>query len=186
MGNFWRIISVKNGINGCNRRNAFSRTVFKTYSAVFLARASSPYKRAFVNSMYQSQNSDQMNSYISRAASPNSNLSRFSVTLLAVRFNLEIIHLSAKVKSVSAGLKSASKFSRFISKNLEAFQILFAKFRADSTRCQENLKSLPGVLPVTNIKRNESAPYLSITSTGSIPFPNDFDILRFCSSRTSP
>ena len=136
--------------------------------------------------MYQSQNSDQIKSYISRADSPSSNLSRFSVTCFAVLFKREIIHLSDKVKSLSAGLKFLSKFSKFISKNLDAFQILFAKFLADLTRLSENLKSLPGVFLVTSIKRKLSAPYLSIISTGSTPLPRDFDIFLPSSSRTSP
>ena len=46
--------------------------------------------------------------------------------------------------------------------------------------------SLPGAFPVIRVNLNASAPYLSITSNGSIPFPKDFDILRPCESLTSP
>ena len=46
--------------------------------------------------------------------------------------------------------------------------------------------SLPGVLPVMSMKRRVSAPYLSMTSTGSMPLPSDFDILRPSLSRTRP
>src|SRR5699024_2241945 len=46
--------------------------------------------------------------------------------------------------------------------------------------------SCPGVEPVARKYLSASAPYLSMTSIGSTPLPNDFDILRFCSSRTSP
>ena len=36
----------------------------------------------------------------------------------------------------------------------------------------------PGALPVISVNLNASAPYLSITSNGSIPFPRDLLILR--------
>ena len=50
----------------------------------------------------------------------------------------------------------------------------------------ENLKSSPIVELEIKYSLKASAPYCSITVSGSIPLPKDFDILRFCSSRISP
>ena len=33
--------------------------------------------------------------------------------------------------------------------------------------------SFPGLLPVTSVKRSASAPYWSMTSSGSMPLPSD-------------
>ena len=46
--------------------------------------------------------------------------------------------------------------------------------------------SLPAELPVSSEKRSESAPYLAMTSSGSMPLPRDLVILRPWLSRTRP
>ena len=46
--------------------------------------------------------------------------------------------------------------------------------------------SFPGELPVTSKNLSASAPYFSITSSGSTPLPSDLDIFLPCSSRTMP
>src|SRR5699024_439755 len=56
----------------------------------------------------------------------------------------------------------------------------------DSTSSQRNCKSCPGVDPIKTKKRNESAPYLSMTSIGSTPLPSDLLILRPSASRINP
>ena len=45
---------------------------------------------------------------------------------------------------------------------------------------------MPGLLPVTRLKRRASAPYLSAISRGSMPLPRLLDIFRPLSSRTRP
>ena len=64
----------------------------------------------------------------------------------------------------------------FIRTNFDAFHSLFAKFEADSSFSGMYLMSFPGVIPIINDKRNASVPYLSIISSGSIPFPKLLDI----------
>ena len=76
--------------------------------------------------------------------------------------------------------------SKFIITNLEAFQILFAKFLAASTLSGIYLISFPGAFPVTNINLKASAPYCSITSSGAITFPLDLLILYPSSPNTIP
>ena len=46
--------------------------------------------------------------------------------------------------------------------------------------------SLPGAFPVIRVMRRASAPYLSTTSSGSIPLPRDLLIFRPWESLTSP
>ena len=46
--------------------------------------------------------------------------------------------------------------------------------------------SFPGEFPEATMNRSASAPYWSITTSGSMPFPSDFDILRPFGSRISP
>ena len=79
-----------------------------------------------------------------------------------------------------------SKPCRFISTKRLAFQILLAKLRKDSIFSSDMRMSLPGATPMTSEKRSASAPYLSMTSMGSMPLPSDLDILRPCASRTRP
>ena len=76
--------------------------------------------------------------------------------------------------------------SRFIITNLAAFQTLFAKLREASKRSSEMRISFPGELPVARVNRSASAPYLDMTSSGSIPLPSDLDIFLPSASRTSP
>ena len=70
--------------------------------------------------------------------------------------------------------------------NLAAFQILFAKFDACSSFSGIYLMSFPIVVPESTENLNASAPYWSIISIGSIPFPNDFDIFLPWESLTIP
>ena len=67
-------------------------------------------------------------------------------------------------------------FFIFIRTNFDAFHSLFAKFEADSSFSGMYLMSFPGVIPIINDRRNASVPYLSIISSGSIPFPKLLDI----------
>ena len=97
----------------------------------------------------------------------------FSVTSLINEFILDNIHLSAKLYSLQSLYLYISSLSKFIITNLEAFQILLAKFLAASTLSGMYLISFPGAFPVTNMNLNASAPYSSITSNGSTPFPKD-------------
>ena len=70
--------------------------------------------------------------------------------------------------------------------NLDAFQILFAKFDACSSFSSINLISFPIVVPDITENLNASAPYFSITSIGSIPLPSVFDIFLPWLSLTNP
>src|SRR5690606_18141811 len=66
------------------------------------------------------------------------------------------------------------------------FQILLVKFRPCSHKDSSNNKSLPAG-ELNNIPtRTPSAPYFSISSSGSGEFPKDLLILRPCLSRTIP
>ena len=112
-----------------------------------------------------------------------------SVTSLTTLFALDIIHLSAKVILASTD-SLVTPFiissSIFMNTNLDAFHNLFAKFLAASTLSMQNLISFPGEFPVANMNLNASAPYWSITSNGSIPFPKDLLIFLPSESLTSP
>ncbi len=73
MGSSWYISSVTNGMMGCSRRSAWSSTNTRLRWHARRSAGSAPApRRAFENSMYQSQNSFQKNAYSSRVASPNS------------------------------------------------------------------------------------------------------------------
>ncbi len=144
-----------------------------------------PLMRPFESSIYQSQKSPHMKSYTFCTATPSSKRSRFSVISLATRLNLLTIHLSSRVSSPGSS-GDTSKPSMFIWINRAAFQILLAKFRLAATFSSEYLVSLPGLVPVIMVRRRASAPYLSMTCTGSTPLPRDLDILRPWESRTRP
>src|SRR5688500_4006541 len=97
-----------------------------------------------------------------------------------------MIHLTGKLKSVVSFDKL--KFvvlSEFIKQKRVAFQILFAKFRNDSTRSSRHAKSTPVADPASVI-RVASTPYFSNTSSGSIPLFFVFDIRWPCLSSTVP
>ena len=66
------ISSVINGIIGCNNFNEFINTSFNVTCAINLLSLSSPYKRVFTISIYQSQNSFHIKSYIFCVATPKS------------------------------------------------------------------------------------------------------------------
>ena len=136
-------------------------------------------------SIYQSQNSSQIKSLSFDTAMPVSKRSRFSVTSFVKVLKRLIIHLSSTNKPF--GKVTSPDFSPiFIKTKRAAFHILFAKLRLDFTRSYIKRISLPGLFPVASVNRKASAPYSEITSSGSMPLPKDFDILRPCSSRTSP
>ena len=63
---------------------------------------------------------------------------------------------------------------------------MLAKLRKDSIFSSDMRMSLPGATPITSEKRSASAPYLSMTSMGSMPLPSDLDIFLPSASRTRP
>ena len=77
----------------------------------------------------------------------------------------EVTLLSKSFKLIS--LKS----SIFIKQNLDAFHNLLIKFHVDFIFSSSYLKSIPGAVFVVKKNLSESAPYISITSIGSIPLP---------------
>ena len=107
------------------------------------------------------------------------------VTSLATLLNLLTIHLFT-VFMFSGSLFWTFFSFMFIWINLAAFQILFAKFLLEDTFSSENLISFPGLLPIAKVNLKASAPYLSIISRGSIPFPRDLDIFLPWASLTRP
>ena len=70
------------------------------------------------------------------------------------------------------------------------FHSLFAKLRPGANVLSRSfgsrITSAPSELPAISVQRSASAPYSFTTSSGSIPLPNDFDILRCFVSRTVP
>ncbi len=70
------------------------------------------------------------------------------------------------------------------------FHTLFAKFRPGAKLVSRSwgfrIRSVPAADPATTVCRRASAPNRSTTSSGSMPFPADFDILRCSVSRTMP
>ena len=131
-----------------------------------------------------------MSSYIFCPARLVSNFSRSEVISLTPSLILDRIHLSSSRRTAvfSSAIGRNSPFSpwRFMIVNLEAFHSLLAKFLADSSFALMNLMSLPGEIPVASMNLRASAPTSLMTSSGSIPLPRDFDILRPCSSLTRP
>ena len=116
-----------------------------------------------------------------------SKLSRFAVASFIKVFNLDKIHLSSYSSfetsmsiiddcTFSSPSPNCSPNCSFIRTNFDAFHSLFAKFEADSSFSGMYLMSFPGVIPIINDRRNASVPYLSIISSGSIPFPRLLDI----------
>ena len=65
----------------------------------------------------------------------------------------------------------------FISAKRTAFQSLVAKLRLFSTSCGPRRMSWPCAAPRASVKRSASAPYWSMTPSGSTTLPFDFDIL---------
>ena len=72
------------------------------------------------------------------------------------------------------------------SANRLAFHSFVVKLREPATHSVDSAMSAPGFDPRAIVKRNASAPYSSISSSGSIVFPRDFDIFLPCWSRISP
>ena len=70
--------------------------------------------------------------------------------------------------------------------NLKAFQILLVNAFPWLHNSSSNIMSFPAEALNNKPTRTPSAPNLSIKSKGSGEFPNDFDILRRCLSRTKP
>ena len=113
----------------------------------------------------------------------------FSFTSFDNVFNFDIIHLSSLANfaiSISSNFGNFSTPSKFINTNFAAFHNLFAKFEACSSFSGIYLMSFPAEIPKTNENLNASVLYWSITSNGSIPFPNDFDIFLPWLSLTIP
>ena len=108
------------------------------------------------------------------------------VTSATSVLNLLMIHLSSMARSLGSSTALSLSMVRFIWIKRDAFQILLQKLRDACTRSSEKRISFPGLLPVARVKRSASAPYWSITSSGSMPLPSDLDILRPCASRTRP
>ena len=184
VGSACQISSVINGINGCRSFTVLEIRKTRTLCA-YTAVSPPDCKRDFVSSIYQSHSTSQTKSYIFCSARPSSNLSRFSVTSFTKRLYCESTHLSSIAK-VSGSVQSATSSERFSRTKRVAFQSLFAKFRAALIFSSEKRMSLPGLLPVTSASRSASAPYWSITSSGSMPLPSDLDIFRPWASRTRP
>ena len=178
--------SVTNGMNGCRSRMLDS----STRTSTGIGDRSPAFRRTLAISTYQSQYSFQKNSYSNRAASFIWNSASSLFVSPATRSNRERIQRS----SIGVSLReprSPSSFrlppsSRFETTNLEAFQILFAKFRALSSLSSDSRKSFPGAPPVASVNRNASQPYLSIASSGSTTLPRLFVIFLPCASRMRP
>ena len=70
------------------------------------------------------------------------------------------------------------------------FQSLVAKLRPGandfSRSVGSSITSTPSPIPCRRVNRMASAPNCATTSSGSIPFPSDLDILRCSMSRTVP
>ena len=148
---------------------------------VFTSSLCSP---ALLSSIYQLQNSSQMNPYSSLPTNANSYRSMLAVTDASTSLNLRRIHLSmieASCRSICMSISSICIWTKRV-----AFQILLMKFQLDSIFFALKRRSCPGVELVVRKKRSASTPYSSMTSIGSMPLPSDLDIFLPCSSRTSP
>ena len=135
--------------------------------------------------MYQSQKSFQTKSLSLSAAMPRSYFCKETVTSRTVAMRREMIQRSAGCSLTSERGGTASSLT-FMRTKRAAFHTLLMKLREASTLASVKRVSLPGATPVRSERRKESAPYLSMTSSGSMPLPRDLLILRPCSSRTSP
>ena len=148
--------SVMKGTKGWSSSSTVRSTAASTNWAVYFCRSSPLYRLCLAISTYQSQNSSQAKSWAARRASPSSYFSRLADTSSATLEARVRIHLSAKL---SSGSKAPGLYpSRFIRVKRLAFQILFMKLRALSTRSIWKRMSLPGLLPEMRVKRRESAP----------------------------
>ena len=132
--------SVICGIIGCNILKDISRTYLKTL-CVFVFKFSS-LNWILAISTYQSQYEFQKKSYNTCAVSPILKFSILLLTSFAVEFNLSKIHLSAIVKLLKS-ISLPSTPSKFINTNLDAFQILLAKFLPYSNLSSLTLISCP-------------------------------------------
>ena len=180
-GKLCQISSVIKGIKGCKSLRVSASTKEITFCAV----SSPDERRGFTSSIYQSQKISHTKSYSFAKATPSSYRSIFSVTSDTSLSNMVRSHLSSSLNFVDSG-RTVLSIVRFISTKRAAFQSLLAKLRADSIFSSEKRISFPGEFPDVSANLNASAPYLSTTSSGSIPFPRDLDILRPWASRTSP
>ena len=101
----------------------------------------------------------------------------------------EVINFQFKKLDISEKEQLSSTFEKFkpeIVINLAAFHILFAKFDACSNFSGIYLMSFPIVVPESTENLKLSAPYFSIISNGSTPFPNVLDIFLPWLSLTIP
>ena len=180
--NVVHICSVINGITGCIKRKSWSRTWPKTR---LLASALPDANASFESSRYQSQRSSHAKWYINSQARANSYFSSSSVVSFTVSDRRLRIHLSMALSESSAG-KSPVTVAPFIIAKRVAFQSLVAKLRDPPIQSSASAWSVPGLAPRAKVKRNASAPYLSINSMGSTTFPRLFDIFLPNWSRTKP
>src|SRR5690349_16552971 len=97
-------------------------------------------------------------------------------TAAVARASSPSIHLLT-VSLAEAGSKPFGSTAPFISEKRVAFHSLVAKLREPSTRADEKRRR-PALLAASDaiVKRSASAPYLSISSSGSTTLPLDFDI----------
>src|SRR5471030_1463650 len=102
------------------------------------------------------------------------------------RANSPSTHLLT-VSRALAGSKPLGNTAPFISAKRVAFQNLVAKLRDPSTLdvARRKRPAEEDAIDVT-VKRSASAPYLSISSRGSMTLPLDLDIFWPFSSVTSP
>ena len=128
-GNDCQISSVIKGMKGWRSFSVSVSTYTSTCWASSLACWSSPWRRALVSSIYQSQKSLQMKSYTLAEATPSSKASMFSVTSPMTSPRRQRIHLSSSSRWPGRRLSSTV---RFICTNRLAFQILLAKLRMAS------------------------------------------------------
>ncbi len=171
--------SVMKGMNGCNILRRVSKNCMVA-SYVFLS-IGWPYA-GFIISRYQLENSSQNRRYTAISASEMRYFLNRSSTSALVCFSFASNHCVAV--ALAAGCPHSATCHPFTSR--KAFHILLLKLRPCSQRPSSNSMSLPAgadsIIPILT----PSAPYLSISISGSGEFPRLFDILRPSLSRTIP
>lgn len=206
-GNFCQSASVMNGTIGCSRRSAWSNTCSSTLRATSPS-APSLCRRGLTASTYQSASSFHANRRaVSAYASSRSPRKRSAAGHLPpagrgapnaashsaiAASSRPRIHASADVNDFASICSNfgGTRSPMFCSRNRPMFHNFVTKFRPGANDCSRSFGSSttsePMPRPEITVHRNASAPYRLITSSGSIPLPSDFDILRCCVSRTVP
>ena len=116
-------------------------------------------------------------------ASDNRYLEKWSSISVNAFWNLASYH-AMPIFDVDGWTKLSSTSQPLIKRN--AFQILFANCFPCWHKSSSNIKSFPAAELSSKPTLTPSAPYVSISFKASGEFPNDFDILRLCLSRTKP